>query len=65
MAETEKRYTLAEAMRELAAQQCMVLGHRLKIAYQEGRWQLPESLMCERCYQEWDVVPCRHGRGET
>lgn len=58
----EPRYTLAEASRELAAQQCMVLGHDVAIAYREGRWRTPESLHCRRCFEEWDVVACRHGK---
>lgn len=57
----EQRYTLAEASRELAAQQCMVLGHDLAIGYHEGRWRQPESLHCRRCYAEWDVLPSRNG----
>lgn len=56
----EARYTLAEAIRELAAQQCMVLGHEVAIAYSEGRWRQPESLHCRRCFTEWGVTPCRH-----
>jgi hypothetical protein len=65
VSDDEPRYTLTEARRELAAQQCMVLGHQLRIACHEGRWGQPEALGCERCFTEWDVVPCRHGRGEA
>lgn len=59
MTEDEPRYTLAEAQRELSAQLCDALGHDLKIAY---RGLAPINLYCQRCYTEWDVIPCRHNR---
>lgn len=57
------RYTLTEAREELARQLCDYMGHQLRMGGVSGRGFAPQVIYCERCYTEWDVVPCRHGRG--
>ena len=50
----ERRYTLAEARRELAAQECGRYGHDYQIMVQKDE---PVALECSRCGRGWPVGP--------
>ena len=52
----EKRYTLAEARRELGRLECTGRGHSIDVVY-EGLSVEPVAIVCGRCGDSWAVQP--------
>lgn len=50
----ERRYTLVEAQRELAARECAVHGHDWRVLESLARG--PISIVCERCHVSHPVA---------
>ena len=52
----ERKYTLAEAERELARRECSMIGHSLTEIIAAGSAD-PVRVVCSRCAMSWKVVP--------
>jgi hypothetical protein len=52
----EKRYTLAEARREIARRECVGRGHDTKVIC-NGLSTEPIRIVCGRCGDSWAVQP--------
>lgn len=53
-AAAEARYTLAEAQRELARQECARFGHRWDVVATLAR---PTAVVCDSCGKSYKVMP--------
>ncbi|TQN30597.1 hypothetical protein FHX37_0479 [Haloactinospora alba] len=57
--ETDPRYTLAEAERELAHRKCRNEGHDLELLDHRtmGGDHAPTGVHCDRCGRHWHISP--------
>lgn len=57
MSDTEQRYTLKQAERELTLRECREHGHNWRVGPQRMCEVYPSMVVCERCGRTAPVVP--------